>query len=269
MAELTEAKVQEMLQQSERALSRKMEDLEALLVKGAKSDKYQTDTLDLLLGRQDALQNILTEMPQGIRTLLSTSISKIIQDEVAKALAVQIPKIIQAVQQQSGGLNPTEKPKQSEQSSPSTPHNTSEKPAGERYADDEKVEKPMPKGFNNRLQAMAQAVKSGAITKEEIFRTKAGEMGIGRNSFVRAERHGNGTEIMEAVDKKGSVAGYRLEEGTKMVKNAVYQNGKATYVVVGHRANIIDKLDETCSTLEEKKEAVRAYRREHPKSGGR
>ena len=241
MAELTEEKVQEMLQQSERRLSQKMEDLEALLVKSARGDKYQADTLDLLLSRQTTLQNTLSEFPQGMRKMLSTSISKIIQDEVTKALAVQIPKIIQAVQQQF-------------------------KRPGERYADDEEVEKPVPPGFKKRLQSIQEAVQSGAQTKKDIFQTESGTMCTTPDGrLVRLDRHEDGSASYDTIVRDG--VGHVQHEDGHAVKETSYINGVFSHKIVGHRANIIDKLDETCSTLEEKKEAVREYREKHPRGG--
>ena len=241
MAELTEAKVQEMIQQSERTLSRRMEDIQVLLEKGARSDKYQADTLDLILGQQKTLLTAFSEMPQGMRKLLSTSISKIIQDEVTKALAVQIPKIIQAVQQQF------------------------RKP-GERYADDEMVEKPVPPGFKKRLQGIQEAVQSGAQTKKDIFQTESGVMGtISGGRLARIDKHEDGSMAYDTIVKNG--VGHGQHENGHPVKRATYINGVFSHKIIGHRANIIDKLDETCSTLEEKKEAVREYREKHPRGG--
>ena len=242
MAELTEAKVQEMIQQSERTLSRRMEDIQVLLEKGARSDKYQADTLDLILGQQKTLLTAFSEMPQGIRQLLSSSISKIVQDEVTKALAVQIPKIIQAVQQQF-------------------------KRPGERYADDEEVEKPVPPGFKKRLQSIQEAVQSGAQTKKDIFQTESGTMGTTPDGrLVRLDdRHKDGSVSYDTIVRDG--VGHVQHEDGHVVKETSYINGVFSHKIVGHRANIIDKLDETCSTLEEKKEAVREYREKHPRGG--
>ena len=243
MAELTEAKVQEMIQQSERTLSRKMEDIQVLLEKGARNDKYQADTLDLILGQQKTLLTAFSEMPQGIRQLLSTSISKVIQDEVTKALAVQIPKIVQAVSQQL-------------------------KKPGERYADDEMVEKPIPEGFKKRLQGIQEALQSGARTKKDVFQTESGivrKLGDGR--VVRMEGHKDGTVSYDTIVKNG--VGHVQNEGHQSVKITAYQDGQFSHKIIGHRANIIDKLDETAKTLDEKKDMVREYRKAHPKGESR
>ena len=244
MTELTEAKVQEMIQQSERNLSRKMEDIQALLEKGARSDKYQADTLDLILGQQKTLLTAFSEMPQGIRQLLSTSISKVVQDEVTKALAIQIPKIVQAVSQQF-------------------------KKPGERYADDEMVEKPIPEGFKKRLQAINDAVQSGAKTKEEVFQTTSGVVYKGKG-ITRMEEHKNGSISYDTINlRSGRVAHGQIEGGDYVKKSIRSEDGQFSHKIIGHRANIIDKLDETAKTLDEKKEMVREYREKHPRGESR
>ena len=226
------------------------------------------DTLGSVRKNQSILNDTLAVLPEKIQGVVIASIDRIVQDRVAKALAAQMPKMIEAVQQQLG------KSPQNEGKESATQPNPTEKPAGERYADHEMVEKPMPRGVRKRLQAMTQAFRSGARSKEELFQTEAGMLSKFKDGFIgRLEDLKSGAWVYDVASENGSV--HALEEGSEAVKKATYRSdGQSSYGVVGHRANVVDKLDEKDKdgkglTLEEKKEIVRQYRQEHPKGGGR
>ncbi|MBR6412739.1 MAG: hypothetical protein IKS41_06250 [Alphaproteobacteria bacterium] len=256
-------------QESDKKIQGKIQELTGSIqgMEGEIKRRFQgiEDTLGSVRREQSILNDALVALPEKIQRAIVASIDQIVQDRVTQVLEAQMPKIIEAVQQQVAQTN------QGREGTPVARSTSTEKPAGERYADDEMVKKTIPKGLGNRLQTMAQAVQSGATTKGEIFRTEVGHMSVGQNTFIRIENRENGTGVIEGAQKDAAL--YRLAEGKKLVKGALYKDGEFSYSIAGHRANVIDKLDEKKDgkgkTLEEKKEIVRQYRQEHPKNGGR